>query len=86
MLADTIGFGTSPVKEALKTALPWPMTPNPGAVTVKPSCQGPGRQARPALASTRAWLYSYSLPTKAAPDAPPEICSSDSERRLRCAR
>ena len=75
-----------PSTEALKTALPLLKRPKPGAVSVIPSCQDPGRQARPALASSRAWLYSYSLPTNAACDALPEISSSDSERRLRCAR
>ena len=84
--AERTGADSMPATEALQTDLPLLHTLKPGAVTVAPSSHRPGRQARPALARTRTWLYSFSLATKIEPTAPPASCSRASALRLRWAR
>ena len=86
MLAERNGADATPETDALKAALPAPQMPRPAVVTVVPSSQRPGRQARPSLASSRPWLYSFSFPTKTARDVPAARSSSVSDRRLLCAR
>ena len=76
--------GSCPTLErlALKADLPSPQSLNPGAVTVAPSSQRPGRHAMPAFARRRMWLYSFSVAMNAVLEASADTSSSVSERRL----